>query len=63
MISLIQALPPDKFNFMYEKEKETIKELSRLVKKEEEKINDLRRKVWLLIPFFLKAQEERHVLE
>lgn len=45
MISLIQALPPDKFNFMYEKEKETIKELSRLVKKEEEKINDLRRKV------------------
>ena len=45
MISLIQALPADKFNFMYEKEKETIKELSRLVKKEEEKINDLRRKV------------------
>lgn len=44
MISLIQALPPDKFNFMYEKEKETIKELSRLVKREEEKINDLRRK-------------------
>ena len=45
MISLIQALPADKFNFMYEKEKETIKELSRLVKKEEEKINNLRRKV------------------